>query len=36
LVQLTTNLRQAIIAGELAAFADSFRRSYQKHRPEGL
>jgi queuine tRNA-ribosyltransferase len=36
LISLTNDLRQAILEGRGAAFADHFRRNYQKHRPEGI
>ncbi|MFP3854902.1 MAG: tRNA guanosine(34) transglycosylase Tgt [Anaerolineales bacterium] len=36
LIQLTSDLRQSIIEGRVEQFAEEFRQSYQKHRPEGM
>ncbi len=36
LIDLTHDLRLAIESGSAAAFAEDFRRDYQKHRPEGI
>ncbi len=33
LVSLTTDLRQAVIDGQLDRFSDQFLTSYHKHRP---
>jgi queuine tRNA-ribosyltransferase len=33
LITLASDLRQAILAGQMREFADEFRSSYRKHRP---
>ncbi len=35
LLSLAADLRRAVVAGRLNAFADEFRAGYRKHRPEG-